>query len=127
MSIMARACRSASNRATTALVSIPSLMIFSASLRRTGSFCSESQTAPSRLRPISPGACIGRRSGLRLRPAGARCNCLSGNAQCEENIDVHGPSGPSAKCGQFVYSVCCSCEWNRPWVASSHTKVFSDD
>ena len=34
---MARACRSASNRATTSRVSMPGLMIFSATLRRTGS------------------------------------------------------------------------------------------
>ena len=39
-SIMASACRSASNRATTCLVSMPSLMTLSATLRRTGSFCS---------------------------------------------------------------------------------------
>jgi serine/threonine protein kinase len=37
---IARACRSASNRATTSLVSIPSLMTFSATRRRTGSVCS---------------------------------------------------------------------------------------
>ena len=36
-SIMARACRSASKRAMTCLVSIPSLMIFRATLRVTGS------------------------------------------------------------------------------------------
>ena len=36
-SIMARACRSASKRAITCLVSMPSLMIFRATLRRTGS------------------------------------------------------------------------------------------
>ncbi len=35
-SIMARAWRSASNRATTCFVSMPGLMIFSATLRRTG-------------------------------------------------------------------------------------------
>ena len=36
-SIMARACRSASNRAITCCVSMPGLMIFRATLRRTGS------------------------------------------------------------------------------------------
>ena len=39
-SIRASACRSASKRAITCLVSMPSLMIFSATLRRTGSCCS---------------------------------------------------------------------------------------
>ena len=39
-SISARAWRSASNRATTCAVSIPGLMIFSATSRRTGCVCS---------------------------------------------------------------------------------------
>ncbi len=39
-SIIASACRSASNRAITCRVSIPNLMIFSATRRRTGSRCS---------------------------------------------------------------------------------------
>jgi hypothetical protein len=37
---MASACRSASKRAITCFVSIPSLMTFSATFRRTGSSCS---------------------------------------------------------------------------------------
>ena len=39
-SIIASACRSASKRAITCRVSIPGLMIFSATLRRTGWVCS---------------------------------------------------------------------------------------
>ena len=39
-SIIARAWRSASKRAMTCLVSMPGLMIFSATLRRTGWVCS---------------------------------------------------------------------------------------
>jgi hypothetical protein len=39
-SIIASACRSASNRATTCLVSMPSLMTLSTTRRRTGSVCS---------------------------------------------------------------------------------------
>ena len=39
-SIIASACRSASNRAITCFVSMPGLMIFSATRRRTGCVCS---------------------------------------------------------------------------------------
>jgi hypothetical protein len=39
-SIIARACRSASKRAITCRVSMPGLMIFSATRRSTGSVCS---------------------------------------------------------------------------------------
>ena len=39
-SISARACRSASNRAITCRVSMPGLMTFRATLRRTGCVCS---------------------------------------------------------------------------------------
>ena len=39
-SISASACRSASNRAMTSRVSMPGLMILSATLRCTGSICS---------------------------------------------------------------------------------------
>ena len=50
-SIIANAWRSASNRAMTSFVSIPSLMIFSATRRCTGSSCSAIQTTPQ---PPSP-------------------------------------------------------------------------
>ena len=45
-SIKASACRSASNRATTCTVSIPALITFNATCRRTGRVCSASQTSP---------------------------------------------------------------------------------
>jgi hypothetical protein len=45
-SISASAWRSASKRATTCFVSIPSLMILSATFRRTGSSCSAIYTTP---------------------------------------------------------------------------------
>ena len=52
-SIRARACRSASNRARTVLESIPALMSFRATLRRTGCVCSATQTVPMPPSPIS--------------------------------------------------------------------------
>ena len=45
-SIIARACRSCSNRASTALESMPVLISFSATLRLTGSVCLATQTSP---------------------------------------------------------------------------------
>ena len=55
-SIIASACRSASNRAMTSLVSMPGLMIFSATRRRTGSAARPSRPCPCRLRRASAGA-----------------------------------------------------------------------
>ena len=52
-SISARACRSASNRDRTVLESIPALMSFNATVRRTGSVCSAFQTVPIPPSPIS--------------------------------------------------------------------------
>jgi hypothetical protein len=52
-SIIASACRSASNRAITCRVSIPSLITFSATRRRTGSRCSAIHTVPNPPWPIS--------------------------------------------------------------------------
>src|SRR5262245_20523680 len=52
-SIIDRACRSASNRATTCLESIPGLMILRATLRRTGSSCSAMYTTPMPPSPIT--------------------------------------------------------------------------
>ena len=51
-SIRASACRSASKRAMTCRVSMPGLMIFSATLRRTGSCCSAMKTTPMPPSPI---------------------------------------------------------------------------
>src|SRR5262245_56228960 len=53
-SIMARACRSASNRATTCFESMPGLITFRATLRRTGRSCSAMKTTPM---PPSPICC----------------------------------------------------------------------
>jgi hypothetical protein len=53
-SISASAWRSASNRTTTSRVSMPSLTIFSATLRTTGSRCSAIHTVPM---PPSPIGC----------------------------------------------------------------------
>src|ERR1017187_6034484 len=53
-SISASACRSAVNRATTSRVSIPARITFSATRRRTGSFCSAIHTSPM---PPSPASC----------------------------------------------------------------------
>ncbi len=50
-SIIANAWRSASNRATTSRVSIPSLITLSATRRRTGFSCSAMKTTP---KPPSP-------------------------------------------------------------------------
>ena len=51
-SMIASAWRSASNRATTCAVSMPGLMTFSATLRRTGFSCSAMKTAPMPPSPI---------------------------------------------------------------------------
>ena len=51
-SIRARACRSASKRAITCRVSMPGLMIFRATLRRTGCCCSAMNTTPKPPSPI---------------------------------------------------------------------------
>ena len=51
-SISASAWRSDSKRATTCLLSMPALMIFSATRRRTGSSCSASHTSPIPPSPI---------------------------------------------------------------------------
>ena len=48
----ARACRSASKRAITSRLSMPGLMILSATLRRTGSCCSATKTRPMPPSPI---------------------------------------------------------------------------
>ena len=53
-SIRARAWRSASKRAMTWRLSMPGLMILSATLRRTGTSCSAMKTMPM---PPSPIAC----------------------------------------------------------------------
>ena len=53
-SIMARACSSASKRAITCWVSMPGLMILSATRRSTGSVCSAMYTTPN---PPSPICC----------------------------------------------------------------------
>ncbi len=50
--MIARAWRSASNLATTCAVSIPALMIFSATRRRTGLSCSARKTVPIPPSPI---------------------------------------------------------------------------
>src|SRR5579859_2417548 len=52
-SMSANACLSASNRATTCFVSIPSLTTLTATFRRTGSVCSAIQTAPMPPSPIN--------------------------------------------------------------------------
>ncbi len=52
-SIRASACRSASKRATTWRLSMPGLMTFSATRRRTGSRCSARKTTPMPPSPIS--------------------------------------------------------------------------
>ena len=51
-SIIANACRSASNRATTALESMPGLITFSATLRRIGRSCWATKTVPMPPSPI---------------------------------------------------------------------------
>jgi hypothetical protein len=51
-SISARACRSASNRATTCRVSMPGLITFSATFRWTGWVCSATNTCPIPPSPI---------------------------------------------------------------------------
>ena len=53
-SIIATACRSASKRAITCRVSIPGLIIFSATVRWIGSVCSAMNTTPM---PPSPICC----------------------------------------------------------------------
>ena len=52
-SMRARACRSASKRAMTCLLSMPGLMTFSATRRLTGSICWAIQTVPMPPSPIS--------------------------------------------------------------------------
>ena len=51
-SIIANAWRSASKRPITSRLSLPGLMIFSATFRRTGSSCSATYTIPKRPSPI---------------------------------------------------------------------------
>ena len=60
-SISASACRSASNRAMTCRVSMPGLMTFSATLRRTGCSARPCRRRPCPLRRSAPAACTGRR------------------------------------------------------------------
>src|SRR5436305_1836500 len=62
--IRARACCSASKRAMTCLLSMPGLRIFTATLRRTGSFCSAMKTTPkpggqpgASISPVPVGSC----------------------------------------------------------------------
>ena len=54
-SMIASACFSRANLETTCFVSMPSLMILSATIRLTGSFCSAFQTSP---KPPDPMFCM---------------------------------------------------------------------
>ena len=71
-SISARACRSASKRAITCRVSMPGLMTFRATLRRTGWVCSAMKTMPMPPSPIGSSSLYGpidRARSPRLRRA----------------------------------------------------------
>src|SRR5215467_4592784 len=80
-SIRASACRSASNRASTYLLSMPALISLSATRRLTGSVCWAIQTLPMPPSPIgsislygpmsTPGASPGAGRGLLQETAGA--------------------------------------------------------
>ena len=72
-SIMARACRSASKRATTWSLSMPGLMILSATCRRMGSSARPSRRRPCRLRRASRSACTARSACRPLRPPPGSC------------------------------------------------------
>jgi hypothetical protein len=51
-SIIASACRSASNRPTTCAVSMPAFSTLSATVRRTGASCAADHTVPNPPSPI---------------------------------------------------------------------------
>ncbi len=77
-SIMARACRSASNRATTCRVSIPGLMTLRATLRRTGWVCSAMKTTPKPPSPICSSSLYGPMTVPGASVAGGRSTVGSG-------------------------------------------------
>ena len=70
-SIRARACRSASKRASTCRESMPALMSLSATSRLTGSVCSAIQTVPMPPSPICSSSLYGP-----ITVPGARCGGL---------------------------------------------------
>ena len=89
-SIRARACRSASKRAMTWRLSMPGLMTFRATLRRTGSVCSAMKTVPM---PPSPICCSSLYGPMTVpgRSRGEGCRLDVGRAE---------PRGPDAA-GRF--------------------------